>query len=337
MRKGWLGRVFALSGLVISGCWGVASAASSSSVSSPGFRLAGNSLVFPDRPAGALLSDTYLRADGKGWAFDTTRDTQPVPIHWFQQSDGQFCITRVLRGFPDPGECATVTLSDTRVTFRGTDDHVLVAEIKEDDPLGLEARVTGRSPQRYVGAEALPMLVGNTLLLTPVGGHKPSGGAIYMMPKGSLQLLDDHDSVSDYVGEAKLSAGRWRSRPDGRLCLAFKVEETCLDLSITDSLVVLRENHEVKFMGMLEQGDVRHLSPQGRRASDRLLASITGSTLVVAPRHTVEAQASLYLGRDGKGEELERKAGCWAHKKCLLDVSPRSAVAVHFHCAQGWC
>lgn len=314
MRNGWLGRLFALSGLVISGWSGVASAANSSSVSWPGFRLAGNTLVFSDKPAGALLSDTYLRADGKGWAFDTARDTQPVPIRWFQQSGGQFCITRALRGFPDPGECATVTVSDTRVTFRGKDDHVRVAEIKEDDPLGLEARVTGRSPQRFVGAEALPMLVGNTLLLTPTGGHRPSGGAIYMMPNRSLQLLDDHDSGSDYVGEISLSAGRWRTRPDGRLCLAFKGEETCVDLSITDSLVVLRENREVKVMGILEQGDVRHLSPQGIRASNRLLASITGATLAFTTRHTVERQAALYLGGDGKGEELERKAGRWVRK-----------------------
>ena len=41
MHKRWLGRVFALSGLVISGWSGVASAATSSSVSWPGFRLAG--------------------------------------------------------------------------------------------------------------------------------------------------------------------------------------------------------------------------------------------------------------------------------------------------------
>ena len=314
MRKGWLGHVFALSGLVISGWSGVASAATSSSVSSPGFRLAGNTLVFSDKPAGTLLSDTYLRADGRGWAFDTTRDTQPVPIHWFQQSDGQFCITRAIRGFPDRGECATVTVSDTRVTFRGKDDHILVAEIKEHDPLGLEARATGRSPQRYATAEALPMLVGNTLLLTPTCWHKPSGGAIYLMPKGSLQLLDDHDSGSDYVGEIKLSAGRWRTRTDGRLCLEFKVEETCFDLSITDSLVVLRDHHEVKVMGILEQGDVRHLSPQGIRASNRLLASITGATLAFTTRHTVERQAALYLGGDGKGEELERKAGRWVRK-----------------------
>lgn len=314
MHKGWLGRLFALSGLVISGWSSVASAATSSSVSWPGFRLAGNTLVFSDKPAGTLLSDTYLRADGRGWAFDTTRDTQPVPIHWFQQSDGQFCITRALRGFPDRGECAAVTVSDTRVTFRGKDDHVLVAGIKEGDPFGLEARATGRSPQRYATAEALPMLVGNTLLLTPTGGHKPSGGAIYLMPKGSLQLLDDHDSGSDYVGEIKLSAGRWRTRTDGRLCLEFKVEETCFDLSITDSLVVLRDHHEVKVMGILEQGDVRHLSPQGIRASNRLLASITGATLAFTTRHTVERQAALYLGGDGKGEELERKAGRWVRK-----------------------
>jgi len=314
MHKGWLGHLFALSGLVISGWSGVTSAATSSSVSWPGLRLAGNTLVFSDKSAGALLSDTYLRADGRGWAFDTTRDTQPVPIHWFQQSDGQLCITRALHGFPDRGECAIVTVSDTRVTFRGKDDHVLVAEIKEDDPLGLEARATGRSPQRYATAEALPMLVGNTLLLTPTGGHKPSGGAIYLMPKGSLQLLDDHESESDYVGEIRLSAGRWRTRTDGRLCLVFKVEETCFDLSITDSLVVLRDHHEVKVMGILEQGDVRHLSPQGIRASNRLLASITGATLAFTTRHTVERQAALYLGGDGKGEELERKAGRWVRK-----------------------
>ena len=314
MHKGWLGRLFALSGLVISGWSGVASAATSSSVSWPGFRLAGNTLVFFDKPAGTLLSDTYLRADGRGWAFDTTRDTQPVPIRWFQQSDGQFCITRALSGFPDPGECATVTVSDTRVTFRGKDDHVLAAGIKEADPLGLEARFTGRSPQRFVGPEALPLLLGNTLLLTSIGGHKPSGGAIYMMPRGSLQLLDDHDSAGDYVGKVKLSAGQWRTRPDGRLCLAFKAEETCFDLSITDSLVVLRENREVKIMGILEQGDVRHLSPQGIRASNRLLASITGATLAFTTRHTVERQAALYLGGDCKGEELERKAGRWVRK-----------------------
>lgn len=314
MHKGWLSGVFALSALVISNWSGAASATNISPVSSPVFRLAGNTLVFPDRPAGTLLSDTYLRTDGRGWAFDTARDTRPVPIQWFQQSDGQFCITRALRGFPDPGECATVTVSDIRITFRGTDDRVLVAEIKEDDQLGLEARATGRSPQRYATAEALPMLLGNTLLLTPAGGRKPSGGAIDMMPNGSLQLLDDHKIGSDYVGEIKLSTGRWRTRPDGRLCLAFNAEETCFDLSIVDSLVVLRDHREAKLMGILQQGDVRHLSPQGRRASNRLLASITGATLKFTTRHAVEREAALYLGHDGKGEELERKAGRWVRK-----------------------
>jgi hypothetical protein len=314
MHKGWLSCVFALSGLVISGWPGAASATNTPPVSSPVFRLAGNTLVFPDRPAGTLLSDTYLRADGKGWAFDTTRDTQPVPIRWFRQSDGQFCITRAFRGFPDPGECANVTVSGTRITFRSTDDRVLVAEIKEDDPLGLEARATGRSPQHFTGAEALSMLVGNTLLFTPTGGREP-GGALYMMPNGSLQLLDEYKIGSDYVGEIKLSAGRWRTRPDGRLCLAFNVEETCFDLSITDSLVVLRDHHEAKHMGILEQGDVRHLSPQGKRDSNRLLASITGAMLTFTTRNPVERQAALYLGRDGKGEELERKAGRWVRKK----------------------
>lgn len=315
MREGWLGRAFVLSGLVVFGWSGVASAETYSWASSPVFRLAGNTLVFPDRPAGTLLSDTYLRADGKGWAFDTTRDTQPVPIHWFRQSNGQFCITRAFRGFPDPGECANVTVSGTRITFRSTDDRVLVAEIKEDDPLGLEARATGRSPQRFVGTEALPMLVGNTLLLTPTGGHKPSGGALYMMPNGSLQLLDEYELGNDYVGEIKLITGRWRTRPDGRLCLAFNVEETCFDLSITDSLVVLRDHLEAKHMGILEQGDVRHLSPQGRRDSNRLLASITGTTLSFTTRHAVERQAALYLGQDGKGEKLEREAGRWVRKE----------------------
>ena len=314
MNNGWLGHVFALSGLVLSAWSSVASDAPPSSLSWPGFRLAGNTLVFSDKPAGTLLSDTYLRADGTGWAFDTTRDAQPDPIRWYQQSDGQFCITRVLRGSPDPGECATVTVSNTRVTFRGKDDHVRIAEIKDDDPLGLEARFTGRSPQRFTGAQALPMLVGNTLLLTPTGGHKPSGGALYMMPNGSLQLLDEYKIGSDYVGEIKLSAGRWRTRPDGRLCLAFNVEETCFDLSITDSLVVLRDHHEAKHMGILEQGDVRHLSPQGKRDSNRLLASITGTTLSFTTRHAVERQAALYLGQDGKGEKLERKAGRWVRK-----------------------
>lgn len=67
MHKGWLGRVFALSGLVISGWSGVVSAANSSPISWPGFRLAGNALVFSDSLAGTLLSGTYLRADGKRW------------------------------------------------------------------------------------------------------------------------------------------------------------------------------------------------------------------------------------------------------------------------------
>lgn len=314
MCKGWSSRVFALSGLVIYGWLGAASATNSLPVSSPVFRLAGNTLVFPDRPAGTLLADTYLRADGRGWAFDTTRDTEPVPIHWFRQSDGQFCITRALRGFPDPGECVNVTTSETRITFRSADDRVLVAEIKEDDPLGLEARATGRSPQRHATAEALPMLVGNTLLLTPTGGDKPSGGALYIMSDGSLQLLDEYRVGSDYVGEIKLSTGRWRARPDGRLCLAFNLEETCFDVSITDSLVVLRDHLEAKHMGILEQGDVRHLSPKGRRDSNRLLASITGTTLSFTTRHAVERQAALYLGQDGKGETLERKAGRWVRK-----------------------
>lgn len=67
-------------------------------------------------------------------------------------------------------------------------------------------------------------------------------------------------------------------------------------------------------MGILQQGDVRHLSPQGRRASNRLLASITGATLKFMTRHAVEREAALYLGQDGKGEELERKAGRWVRK-----------------------
>lgn len=67
MHKRWLGRVFVLNGLVISGCSGAVPAANSSPVSWPGFRLAGNALVFSDSLAGTLLSGTYLRADGKRW------------------------------------------------------------------------------------------------------------------------------------------------------------------------------------------------------------------------------------------------------------------------------
>ena len=77
-------------------------------------------------------------------------------------------------------------------------------------------------------------------------------------------------------------------------------------------LVMLRDP-EVLFVGVLEQGDVRHLSPQARRASARLLASITGAALAFPAR--ADDQAALYLARDGTGEQLERKAGDWVRKQ----------------------
>jgi hypothetical protein len=157
------------------------------------------------------------------------------------------------------------------------------------------------------------MLVGNTLLLTPIGGREPSG-AIYVMAGGSMQLLTDYDSTGDYVGEVAVDTHRWRTRPDGRFCLSFKGKEKCPELSITDNLVVLRDP-EVWLMGVLEQGDVRHLSPQEMRVSSRLLASITGATLQFASRRAADGQAALYLGKDGTGEELERKAGRWVRKE----------------------
>lgn len=312
MHLGVWGRVCALCGLLLA-AWGhAAPAAEPAQTRFPGGRLVGNTLVFPDRPAGALLSDTYLRADGKGWAFDRARDAQPVPIRWFNQSDGQFCITRILRGFPDPGECAIVTVSKSLVTFQSADSSVRVAELVIDDPLGLEARATGRAPMRVVGADAVSMLVGNTFLLTAIGGSEPNG-AIYLMPDGAFQLLKDYDSGGDYVGEVEVETHRWRTGQDGRLCLSFKGSERCQDLSITDHLVVLRDP-EVWLLGVLEQGDVRHLSPQARRASARLLASITGATLAFPSRAT-DDQAALYLARDGTGEELERRAGDWFRKQ----------------------
>jgi hypothetical protein len=312
MRWAWLGGVWMLRGLVLFGVCGVVFASEPSRLSSPGAHLLGNTLVFSERPVGALLSDTYLRADGSGWAFDPARDTQPAAIRWFHQSDGQFCITRALRGFPDPAECGVVTVSESRVAFQGAGGGVHLAELKADDPLGLEARATGRSPRRVVGADAASMLVGNTLLLTAIGGREPNG-AIYLMPNGSFQLLTDYDSGGDHVGEVKVETHRWRMQPDGRLCLSFKGKEKCADLSIADHLVVLRDP-EVWMVGMLEQGDVRHLSPQQMRESKRLQASITGATLAFASRYAAEGQRALYLGRDGTGDELERKAGRWVRK-----------------------
>lgn len=293
----------------------------------------GNTLSLSPQAASAA-SETYLAEDGTGWTLQAGRDTGPVPIRWFTQSDGLFCVTRALRGYPQPGECATYAFSGNRVQLTLDNGDTRTGETLPGDPHGLEARARGQAPQRLQGAEAARALVGNTLVLVATGSRQQHG-AYHLMADGSGQWVQDEDSFGDYVGQAPIKAMRWRIDTQGHLCTAWPRGEDCQTVAITGDRVVLHLDATV-FTGVLEAGDTRHLAPGAMQQSQQMLQAFTDATLTTAPAQQADARA-YYLGADGQGQEIKRVQGQWTSTRtiqwmfrpdrrwlCISTLPPRS-------------
>lgn len=270
-----------------------------------------STLTLSESGKGGDASDTYLVSDGTGWIRQAGRDAAPVPIRWFTQSDGQFCITRTQRGYPQAGECAVYSITGDQVEVRFSDGGVRTGAITPGDPGSLELQATGQTVDRKQGAVAVRALVDNTLTLTAIGARHPVG-AYYLMSDGTMRRLEDLDSPGDYVGEVLVESMRWKIDAQDRLCIAWKRGEACDAVSVVGNRVVLRHG-DAAWTGRLEAGDVWNLSPAGMRESRRIEQAISGASLVASEPGSGSA-GGYYLGADGKGGEMVRAQGKWTLK-----------------------
>lgn len=288
---------------------GSQAAAQPATFGSIGKRMAGNTLSLPAPDGATGATATYLAEDGSGWILQAGRDEAPAPIRWFTYSDGTFCVTRTMRGAPQPGECARYTFAGDRVRLTLDTGETRDGTILPGDPNALEARARGQAPQRLQGADAVRALVDRTLEIVSLGSRQPYA-AYHLLADGSGRWLQDEESFGDDVGKVRTQDFRWRIDPQGRWCTAWTRGEDCMTIAITGDRVLLRQDGQV-LAGLLESGDTRHLSPQAMAQSQRMLRSLTDATLVrEAPTGQADVRA-YYLGADGRGEELRRTDGDW--------------------------
>ena len=269
-----------------------------------------NTLVYskPDHPGETTAA--YLRPDGTGLA--ATRDGKDMGgvrrIQWAILSDQRLCIANVGRK-PWEGDCGTLSVEGEDAVLVPAEGQHWPGKLLQGDAWSLDAPT-----RKLTGRAAIEALIGNTFLLMPLGGGRPST-AIYLLADGTVRRgADDLDDggVPEFTNWVLQTPERWSLREsDGSFCISdvepgTRRPDFCAAVSLAGDTVIFRygPNHRL-LHGKLLQGDARSLSPAASAAVKAMQDTLVGNTLVLA---NPAEETIVYFRAEGAGR-VQRRGG----------------------------
>lgn len=263
--------------------------------------LIGNMLVYAKPDHAGEETGVYFRLDGTGLA--ATRNGSdtgtPRPIRWALLSDGQFCITGIDRK-PGDGDCAVLSIDGDVTKLQPAAGPEWAARRLIGDAWNLDPAT--RHQDARSGKAAIDALVGNTLVLIPMGGKRETA-ALYLLADGTVRRAsNEQPDFSNWVLQPE---EHWSARGKDDLCISGKVGEPvyCAAVSVAGDLVTLRHQQAGLHFGNLLRGDARNLSSAASAAVERTRRALIGHTLRFQrpDRPAGRQDVALYFGKDGGG------------------------------------
>lgn len=287
--------------------------------------LVGNTLVYakPDQPGAE--TGVFIRLDGTGRAVTRGPDdaSEPRAIQWSILSDGKFCVTDVGRRAWD-GDCGILSVDGSLATLAPASGPVWPGRILEGDGWKLDPATP--SDKRLVGRAAIQALIGNTLVLLPVGGGREYL-AHYFMVNGTVRRAhNDQPYFNHWVLQPD---EKWSIRGESeRLCFSGGAWEkvSCTPVSVSGDLVTLHDERVGLLHARLLKGDARNLSLAAGAAAKKKADALIGNTMELkAADGRTGAGGVVYFGRDGSGRAKWRD-GTLAPVKWLLQLDGKLCI-----------
>lgn len=260
--------------------------------------LVGNTLVYTKSGS---ETGVFIHLDGTGQAVTRGPDRagEPRPIQWANLSDGKFCVTDVGRK-PWDGDCGILSVDGANATLTPTSGPAWPGRVLEGDAWKLDPAT--RSDERFIGKQAVQMLVGNTLVFIPQGGGREYR-ALYFTANGTTRRA--HNDQPDFDHWVLQPDEKWSIRgEDEQLCLSGGAwrEDYCTALSVVGDLVTLRDRRIGPLHAKLLKGDARSLSSSAEAATKGIADALAGNTVLLkAADRQAETDSVMYFLRDGSG------------------------------------
>jgi len=263
--------------------------------------LIGNTLVYAKPGQPGAETAVFIRLDGTGQAVTRRPDdaSEPRAIQWSILSDGKFCVTDVGRRAWE-GDCGVLSVDGALATLAPASGPAWPGRVLEGD--GWKLDPASQSDQRLVGRAAIEALIGNTVVLIPLGGGREYL-ANYLMANGTVRRAhNDHPYLDHWVLQPN---EKWSIRGESeRLCFgggAWK-KDLCTGISVAGDLVTFHDEKIGLMHAKLLKGDARSLSLAAGAAARKRADALIDHTLELKPTDArTEAGGFVYFRRDGSG------------------------------------